>query len=139
MDNYLKMQIPAIGKNESFARNAIAAFALFCSPTLEEINDLKTAVSEAVTNAVVHAYEGDGVIDVTAEIDGNAITLYVTDYGCGIEDVDRAREPFYTTKPDDERSGMGFTVIETFVDELSIESTPGTGTTVIMKKVFKGC
>lgn len=133
------MQIPAIGKNESFARNAVAAFALFCSPSVEEINDLKTAVSEAVTNAVVHAYKADGVIEITAEIEENILTVSVTDFGCGIEDVDAAKEPFFTTKPEDERSGMGFTVIETFMDEMTVESTPGAGTTVTMKKVFKGC
>lgn len=139
MDNYLKMQIPALGKNESFARSAVAAFALFCSPTVEEINDLKTAVSEAVTNAVVHAYDGDGVIEIAAEIDENTITVSVTDFGKGIEDTEKAKTPFYTTKPDEERSGMGFTIIETFMDEMQLESSLGTGTTVTMKKVFKAC
>lgn len=139
MENYLKMQIPAIGKNESFARNAVAAFALFCTPSVEEINDLKTAVSEAVTNAVVHAYKADGVIEIVAEIEENTLTVSVTDFGCGIENIEKAKEPFFTTKPEDERSGMGFTVIETFMDEMQIDSTPGAGTTVTMKKVFKGC
>lgn len=141
MDNYFKMQIPSNGKNEGFARSVVAAFALFCSPTVEEINDLKTAVSEAVTNAVVHAYEESGIIDIVAEIDENerCITVSITDFGCGIADVDEAKEPFFTTKPDDERSGMGFTIMETFCDEVSVESNVGIGTTVTLRKVFHEC
>ncbi|MEG2450300.1 MAG: anti-sigma F factor [Clostridia bacterium] len=139
MDNYLKMQIPSLGKNESFARSVVAAFALDCEPTVEEINDLKTAISEAVTNAVVHAYgdNAEGVIDISATIVGRSITVTVADYGCGIENVDVAREPFYTTKQDEERSGMGFTIMETFMDEMQVVSKVGGGTTVTMKKVFK--
>lgn len=140
MNNYFKMQIPALGCNESFARSAVAAFALACSPTVEEINDLKTAVSEAVTNCVVHAYGDEGgIIEIYAQIDDEekSMCVTVTDYGCGIDDVKSAREPFYTTRPDDERSGMGFTMIETFMDEMTVESQIGRGTSVFMKKVFK--
>ena len=140
MDNYFKLQIPANGMNEKFARSIVASFAVYCSPTLEEINDLKTAVSEAVTNCVVHAYaDGDGIIEIEASVDikDRSLTVTVTDFGCGIANVDEAKEPFYTTRPDDERSGMGFTIIETFTDEMSVESEPQKGTKVIMKKVFK--
>ncbi len=128
------------GKNEAFARNAVATFSLICSPTVEEINDLKTAVSEAVTNAVVHAYKEDGgIIELLCEVDESdrSITVSVTDFGCGISNVDEAREPFFTTRPEDERSGMGFTIIETFTDEMTVRSKTGEGTTVTMKKVFK--
>lgn len=136
MTNYFKMQIPSIGENEAFARNVLAAFSLELSPTVEEINDLKTAVSEAITNSVVHAYDEDGVIDVSAEIHDDALFVTITDYGKGIDDVKLAREPFFTTRPDEERSGMGFTVMETFMDEVEVISEKGVGTSVIMKKVF---
>ena len=140
--NRMKMYIPACGKNESFARNVIAGFAVDCSPTLSEIGDIKTAVSEAVTNAVVHAYDGenpDNLIEIAADIDDDGLlTVSVKDFGKGIEDVEEARQPFFTTAPDEERSGMGFTIIETFMDEMSVESTPGKGTTVVMKKRIGG-
>ena len=140
--NRMKMYIPACGKNESFARNVIAGFAVDCSPTLSEIGDIKTAVSEAVTNAVVHAYDGeipDNLIEIAADIDDDGLlTVSVKDFGKGIEDVEEAKQPFFTTAPDEERSGMGFTIIETFMDEMSVESTPGKGTTVVMKKRIGG-
>ena len=140
--NRMKMYIPACGKNESFARNVIAGFAVDCSPTLSEIGDIKTAVSEAVTNAVVHAYDGetpDNLIAIAADIDDDGLlTVSVKDFGKGIEDVEEAKQPFFTTAPDEERSGMGFTIIETFMDEMSVESTPGKGTTVVMKKRIGG-
>lgn len=136
MDNYLKLQIPALSKNEAFARNALAAFVLDLSPTVEEINDLKTAVSEAVTNSVVHAYDGDGVIEIAAEIDEKTLFVSISDFGKGIADVNQAREPFFTTKEDKEHSGMGFTIMETFMDELEIISSEGNGTTISMKKTF---
>ena len=140
--NSMKMYIPACGRNESFARNVIAGFTVDCSPTLGEINDIKTAVSEAVTNAVVHAYDdenADNLIEIAADIDDEGtLTVSVRDFGKGIEDVETARQPFYTTAPDEERSGMGFTIIETFMDEMSVESQPGKGTTVVMKKRIGG-
>ena len=136
------MYIPACGKNESFARNVMAGFAGDCSPPLSEMGDIKTAVSEAVTNAVVHAYDGenpDNLIEIDADIDDDGLlTVSVKDFGKGIEDVEEARQPFFTTAPDEERSGMGFTIIETFMDEMSVESTPGKGTTVVMKKRIGG-
>ncbi len=136
--NHMKMQIPAYGKNESFARNAVAGFAVECSPTLSELNDIKTAVSEAVTNAVVHAYDAESeenLIEIAADIDeDNTLTVSVRDFGRGIEDVAAALEPFFTTRPEDERSGMGFTVIETFMDEFKVDSAVGKGTTVVMRK-----
>ena len=136
--NYMKIEIPALGRNESFARNVVAGFAVECAPTVGEISDIKTAVSEAVTNAVVHAYDEENdsnLIEIAADIDDdNTLTVSVRDFGRGIEDVAEAREPFFTTKPDAERSGMGFTIIETFMDDLEVESAPGKGTTVIMRK-----
>ena len=142
MNNYFDLTMPSDGRNEGFARSAVAAFALVCSPTVEEINDLKTAVSEAVTNAVVHAYDDKGgLISIHCEVDEskNSVTVTISDFGKGIEDVAAAREPFFTTRPDDERSGMGFTIIETFTDEMAVSSKVGEGTSVTMKKVFKSC
>ncbi len=138
MKNYFDMTIPAIGVNEAFARSAVAAFALPLSPTVEQINDVKTAVSEAVTNAIVHAYDDIGKIFLHCEIDDDegALTVTVKDEGKGICDVKAAREPFFTTRPDEERSGMGFTIMETFMDSLSVTSNLGEGTTVTMKKVI---
>ncbi len=137
MTNYMKLQIPAIGENESFARNAVAAFVLPCQPTVEEINDIKTAVSEAVTNCVVHAYENGGEINLFCQIEDRTLSVEIQDTGCGIKDIAKAREPFYTTKANDERSGMGFTVIETFMNEVEVVSELGKGTLVKMKKVLK--
>lgn len=140
--NHMKMQIPAYGKNESFARNAVAGFAVECGPTVSELSDIRTAVSEAVTNAVVHAYDderAENLIEIAADIDSdNTLTVSVRDFGRGIADVAAALEPFFTTKPDEERSGMGFTVIETFMDEMKVDSAPGKGTTVVMRKRIGG-
>lgn len=136
------MKLPAVSHNEAFARNVVASFAVEIAPTLEEINDVKTAVSEAVTNAVVHAYDkGKGVVEIECKLDEKArwIEIVVRDFGKGIEDVQKAVEPFFTTAPGDERSGMGFTIIQTFMDEMSVESAIGKGTSVRMKKVMKGC
>ncbi|MBR2956384.1 MAG: anti-sigma F factor [Clostridia bacterium] len=138
MDNYFKMQIPAISQNEAFARNAVSAFALTLSPTIEEINDVKTAVSEAVTNCVVHAYDDFGAISIISEIHDNVLFVTISDNGKGIEDIDKAREPMYTSGGD-ERSGMGFTIMETFMDTVEIVSAPGQGTTITMSKSFKSC
>lgn len=136
------MKLPAVSRNEAFARNVVASFAVEIAPTLEEINDVKTAVSEAVTNAVVHAYDKEkGVVEIECKLDEKArwIEIVVRDFGKGIEDVQKAVEPFFTTAPGDERSGMGFTIIQTFMDEMSVESAIGKGTSVRMKKVMKGC
>lgn len=141
MKNYMKLEIAAIGENESFARSAVAAFALCLNPSFTELSDIKTAVSEAVTNAVVHAYgkekEGRTLwIECRADGDENGGVLHitVTDGGCGIEDVERALLPFYTTLEKDERSGMGFTIMQTFMDGFSLESERGKGTKVRMSR-----
>lgn len=121
--------------NESLARVAVAAFCTRLNPTLEEVSDLKTAVSEAVTNCIIHGYEGEiHKIWVKCRLLGREIQVEVIDRGRGIEDIPKAMEPLFTTRPDKERSGMGFTFMEAFMDELTVESRPGEGTTVRMRK-----
>ena len=134
--NHMSLTFPALAENESFARVAIAAFAVQLSPTLSEIADLKTAVSEAVTNAIVHGYEGTrGDILLRASYDERGeITVEIEDHGKGIADIALAMEPFYTTQPEQERSGMGFSVMQTFMDGLEVVSHPGEGTLVRMRK-----
>ncbi|SNX55392.1 anti-sigma F factor [Thermoanaerobacterium sp. RBIITD] len=137
MDFSNKMELKFLSKsqNESFARTVVAAFAAQLDPTIEEIADIKTAVSEAVTNCIIHGYENKiDYITLKADIEGNKLSIEVIDNGVGIEDVNKAMEPLFTTKPDEDRSGMGFTVMQTFMDELKVESTPGKGTTVKMVK-----
>ena len=137
------MKLLATSKNEAFARNVVASFAIECSPTIEEINDIKTAVSEAVTNVVVHAYGSaeSGIMQIECRVDkqNRTIEIVVRDFGKGIADVKEAIEPFFTTAASDERSGMGFTIIETFMDEMDVTSVVGEGTVVRMKKVIKEC
>ena len=126
-------------ENESFARVVIAAFAVQLSPTMGEIADVKTAVSEAVTNAVVHGYEGTiGYVKLRAITEGRMLTVIVEDTGKGIRDIPQAMEPFFTTHPEQERSGMGFAVMQTFMDALHVESQPGKGTRVTMRKRISG-
>lgn len=134
--NHMSLTFPSLAENESFARVAIAAFAVQLSPTLSEIADLKTAVSEAVTNAIVHGYEGTrGDILLRASYDERGeITVEIEDHGKGIADIALAMEPFYTTQPEQERSGMGFSVMQTFMDGLEVVSRPGEGTLVRMRK-----
>ncbi len=121
--------------NEGFARMAAAAFAAEFNPTLDEIEDIKTAVSEAVTNAVIHGYEGTvGKVHMLLQRNEDELTVTVEDFGKGIADVEKAKEPFFTTKPELERSGMGFAFMEAFMDSVLVESAPGTGTKVTMKK-----
>ncbi len=134
--NHMSLTFPSLAENESFARVAIAAFAVQLSPTLSEIADLKTAVSEAVTNAIVHGYEGTrGDILLRASYDERGeITVEIEDHGKGIADIAQAMEPFYTTQPEQERSGMGFSVMQTFMDGLEVVSHPGEGTLVRMRK-----
>ena len=133
--NYIKLEFPSKSSNEGFARAAAAAFALQLDPTMEELGDLRTAVSEAVTNAIVHAYpDSIGKIAMRMRIlDGNTVEITVRDWGRGIEDVERAMTPLYTTGGE-ERSGMGFTIMGSFMDALRVRSTPGRGTTVTMRK-----
>ena len=134
--NEMETTFLSVAENESFARVVIAAFAVQLSPTVSEIADIKTAVSEAVTNAIVHGYEGSsGMVTLRAAIDDRStLTVEVKDSGRGIADVPKAMEPFFTTHPEQERSGMGFAVMQTFMDDLQVESAPGKGTTVRMRK-----
>jgi len=131
----MTLSFPAKSVNESFARVCVAAFAARLDPTVADIEELKTAVSEAVTNAVIHGYEEkDGYITVRCRLDCGLITVEVSDEGRGISDIEKAREPLFTTRPEMERSGMGFTVMETFMDEVEVESSPGFGTKITMRK-----
>ena len=133
--NEMKLEFDSRPCNESFARVSVAAFMTQLNPTLEEVADVKTALSEAVTNAIVHGYENRvKKIYIECRMEGQELQVKVTDYGVGIENVELAMQPLYTTKPDEERSGMGFAFMEAFMDELSVESEPGKGTTVCMRK-----
>ena len=134
--NELKFTLPALSVNEGVARAVVGAFCAQLNPTVEEIADLKCAVSEAVTNAIVHAYRGDcGLIYISVSLYADrSVAVTVRDCGCGIPDVALARQPLYTTNTDGERSGMGFSVMETFTDRLTVSSKPGRGTRVNMKK-----
>ena len=133
--NYLKTEFPGQSVNEGLARSLCGVFAAQLDPTLEELGDLKTAVSEAVTNAIVHAYpDSIGKVSLRCRIlEGNVLEIQIRDWGCGIEDVARAREPLFTTGGE-ERSGMGFTIMESFTDSLSVRSKPGRGTTVTLRR-----
>ena len=138
MNNEMKIEFDAISVNEGFARVAVAAFVSSMNPTLEEISDIKTAVSEAVTNSIIHGYEEkDGIVKIECRLFANSIEIEISDNGKGIENIDKAREPLYTSKPDLERSGMGFTIMESFMDEVKIESVVNLGTKVTMKKIVK--
>lgn len=138
-DNYMELKFDAKSENENFARVVVAAFVSRLDPTLEELADIKTAVSEAVTNCIVHGYAGgEGVISMKCYIDENEVTLVIADRGVGIKDVTKALEPMYTSKPEQERSGMGFSFMEAFMDQVLVASKPGNGTRVTMKKVIGG-
>ncbi|HIU51558.1 MAG TPA: anti-sigma F factor [Candidatus Merdicola faecigallinarum] len=137
-DNEMKVEFLSKSNNESFARITVAAFAAQLDPTIEELADIKTAVSEAVTNSIIHGYENtEGIVKITAKIFAGMIQIEVADTGKGIEDIKLAKQPLYTTKPDLERSGMGFTIMESFMDEVKVESVVGLGTKVTMKKMLK--
>ena len=138
MKNEMTLAFDSISENEAFARVAVAAFVTQLNPTLEEVADIKTAVSEAVTNSIIHGYENDkkGIIKIESTICGKEVTITVKDYGKGIDNIDQAREPLYTSRPDLERSGMGFTVMESFMDTLEVESERGKGTKITMTKKF---
>ena len=135
LKNKMHLEFDSKSENESFARVAVASFCTRLDPTIEEISDIKTAVSEAVTNCVVHGYEGkDGTITIECSIQDDWVTVLVHDDGVGIENINKAMEPLFTSKPELERSGMGFSFMEAFMDELEVNSKIGYGTTVIMKK-----
>ena len=126
-DNKIRIEFQSKSQNEGFARVAIAAFISQLDPTIEEITDVKTAVSEAVTNAIIHGYEGkeDKIVSIEAETSGKEVTMSIIDKGVGIKNIEEAKEPLYTSRPDLERSGMGFTVMETFMDSMVVESEEG--------------
>ncbi len=136
-ENYIKVEFPSKSANEGFARSAAGVFASQLDPTMEELGDIKTAVSEAVTNAIVHAYPDTiGKVSMRCRIlEGNRLEIVIRDWGRGIEDVERARKPLFTTGGE-ERSGMGFTIMESFMDRLQVRSHPGEGTTVTMVRVL---
>lgn len=134
-ENQMVLEFPSRSVNEGFARSAVACFAAQLDPNLDELGDIKTAVSEAVTNCIVHGYRDEiGVITIRCRIlEGGVLDIVIKDKGCGIEDVNQARKPMYTTGGD-ERSGMGFTIMESFMHSLSVTSKPGKGTTVHMRR-----
>lgn len=135
MSDKMKVVFDSKSENESFARVVVTAFMTRLDPTMEELSDVKTAVSEAVTNCIVHAYgEQEGRIEIESEIEGQVIKISVKDQGIGIQDIPAAMEPLYTTRPELERSGMGFSFMEIFMDSLNVQSEPGQGTIVTMSK-----
>ena len=137
-DNEMKIEFISNPNNEALARISVASFVATLDPTIEEISDIKTAVSEAVTNSIIHGYENTkGIVTIKARIIHNIVEIEIIDKGKGIEDIERAKEALYTTKPEFERSGMGFTIMESFMDEMQVESAIGKGTTVFMKKTIK--
>lgn len=136
--NEMELKFKALSVNEGFARSAIAAFCIQANPSVDEITDIKTAISEAVTNAVVHAYPlKDGDITIKVKLYTTGVVIEVSDNGVGIDDFEKAREPFYTTKPSEERSGMGFTVMESFMDSVTLLKNGKSGLIVKMEKIFK--
>ncbi len=136
--NEMNLQFDSHSVNEGFARSAVAGFCVQLNPTLDEITDIKTAVSEAVTNCVVHAYPHClGKINIWVGLKPNEINIKISDNGVGIADIEKAREPFFTTKPDEERAGMGFTVMESFMDEVSILKNGASGIVVEMRKYLE--
>ena len=137
--NQMVLRFDSVSANESFARSAVAGFCVQLNPTLDEVTDIKTAVSEAVTNCVVHAYPNKvGTIEVWVGLTKNTVHIAVRDDGVGIKDFDKAREPFFSTKPTEERSGMGFTVMESFMDTLDLNKRESGGVEVLMTKKLKG-
>lgn len=136
--NFMTLQFAAKSENESFARVAVAAFVSQLDPTMDEITDLKTVVSEAVTNCIIHGYDSnpEGIVTISAEIEHDTVTLTIEDKGMGIEDLELAKQPLFTSKPELERSGMGFTIMENFMDEFDVVSKMGGGTSIRMKKVI---
>lgn len=137
-DNEMKIEFLSKSSNEAFARIAVAAFVAQLDPTLEEIADIKTSVSEAVTNSIIHGYEGKtGIVKLICRIVENEVFIEIIDEGKGIENIEIAKQPLYTTKANLERSGMGFTIMESFMDEVEVESTLGLGTKITMSKKIK--
>ena len=137
-DNEMKLEFISKSSNEAFARIAVAAFASQLDPTIEELADIKTAVSEAVTKCIIHGYDRkQGIVKVSEKLKKNEVIIEISDKGKGIENINEAKEPLYTTKPNLERSGMGFTIMESFMDKMKVESILGLGTKVTMSKIIK--
>ncbi|MFD0048518.1 anti-sigma F factor [Actinomycetes bacterium NPDC127524] len=136
MKNNMEIKFSALSQNESFARVTVAAFIAQLDPTMDELTEIKTVVSEAVTNSIIHGYENDpeGIVYISCLIDGDTVELTIRDEGLGITNVDEAIQPLYTTKPELERSGMGFTIMENFMDEMRVISHEGEGTIIRLKK-----
>lgn len=135
MNNRVELKFKSLPENEAFARSCVASFCLQLNPTLDEISDIKTAVSEAVTNCVVHAYpQKVGEVLLCMEIEKNVLKISISDFGVGIPNIEQALTPFYTSKPDEERSGMGFTVMDSFMDSLVVKNNSSKGITVVMTK-----
>ncbi|WP_239614055.1 anti-sigma F factor [Cohnella mopanensis] len=134
--NHMKLSFASRSENEAFARITVAAFITQMDPTMEQLDEIKTVVSEAVTNAIIHGYDGssEGIVYVEAEIDGDTVTISISDHGKGIEDLELARQPLFTSRPELERSGMGFTIMENFMDAFEVVSTETGGTSLKMKK-----
>ncbi|WP_067836676.1 anti-sigma F factor [Amphibacillus sediminis] len=138
MNNHMRVSFKSKSENESFARVVIASFLAPLDPTVDELTEIKTVVSEAVTNAIIHGYEQSDQFDVylSCEINEQTVTIIIEDLGIGIENIDEAIQPLYTSKPELERSGMGFTIMENFMDKVSVESALGQGTKVVLEKTF---
>lgn len=137
-NNVMELSFLSLSENQSFARATVAAFVSQLDPTLEELSDIKTAVSEAVTNSIIHGYENKkGIVRLICSYQDKDVEIKVKDEGLGIANIEEAREPLYTSKPELERSGMGFTVMESFMDSIEIESKIGEGTTILMRKKIK--
>lgn len=137
-DNEMKLEFKSKTSNEAFARITVAAFVSGLDITIDDLSDIKTAISEAVTNSIIHGYENEeGIVKINARIFANTLEIEVIDNGKGIEDIELARKPLYTSKPDLERSGMGFTIMESFMDEVKVQSLVGLGTKITMKKKIK--
>lgn len=136
MKNKMELKFSALSQNESFARVTVGAFVAQLDPTMEELTEIKTVVSEAVTNAIIHGYQNqpEGIVYITVVLDNGSVELTIRDEGIGISNIEEAKQPLFTTKPDLERSGMGFTIMENFMDEMKISSEPMMGTTVYLKK-----
>lgn len=136
MKNRMNLEFSALSQNESFARVTVAAFIAQLDPTMDELTEIKTVISEAVTNSIIHGYESDpnGIVYITVSIEDNIVEMSIKDVGIGIADVEEARQPLFTTKPDLERSGMGFTIMENFMDEVEVLTQPGKGTEIRLKK-----
>lgn len=136
--NSMRVEFPNNSDNERFARSVAAAFVLELDPTLDQLSEIKTAVSEAVTNAIIHGYDGtDGIVTMEGNIYDDTVEFTISDNGVGIPDIRRAREPLFTGKPEMERSGMGFTIMETFMDAMEVESEVGKGTKITLSKQIK--